>query len=77
MRRLLILSIQFVNKKQSFPIESKSHPELTEKGAYVYPYTVYTQSDVQFIIKYAKYRGIRVVPEFDGNSNFEFEKLIF
>ncbi|KAG7154026.1 beta-hexosaminidase subunit beta-like [Homarus americanus] len=48
---------------QSFPYESRIFPNLTE-GAYT-PRHVYTQRDVMDIVEYARYRGIRVIPEFD------------
>lgn len=55
---------------QSFPYTSTTFPELTAKGAYS-PAHVYTQEDVQQVINYALYRGIRVIPEFDtpGKKN--------
>ncbi|KAJ1905293.1 Glucosamine-6-phosphate isomerase (Glucosamine-6-phosphate deaminase) (GNPDA) (GlcN6P deaminase) [Coemansia sp. IMI 209127] len=48
----------------SWPIESKVHPELTEKGAYSNEMR-YSYEDVKKIINYAKNRAIRVMPEFD------------
>eukprot|EP01084_Bolivina_argentea_P020345 37837_1 len=52
-----------VTDSPSFPIESKLFPNLWN-GAYS-NYERFTQSDVAAIVKYAKYRGIRVMPEFD------------
>jgi len=47
----------------SFPFYSKSHPELSQKGAY--PNRIYYPSNITDIITFAKSYGIRVIPEFD------------
>eukprot|EP01028_Stygiella_incarcerata_P005243 TRINITY_DN2232_c0_g1_i1.p1 TRINITY_DN2232_c0_g1~~TRINITY_DN2232_c0_g1_i1.p1 ORF type:complete len:526 (+),score=134.67 TRINITY_DN2232_c0_g1_i1:106-1683(+) len=49
---------------QSFPIESKTYPLLSQKGAYA-PQAVFTAEEVSDFVDYAKKRGIRVVPEID------------
>ncbi|XP_069080002.1 beta-hexosaminidase subunit beta isoform X2 [Pleurodeles waltl] len=50
---------------QSFPYQSVTFPELSDMGSYQ-PYThVYTPVDVRLVVEYARFRGIRVVPEFD------------
>jgi len=47
---------------QGFRIESKTHPELVEKGS---DGNYFTQEQMRGLIAYATARGIRVVPEFD------------
>ena len=47
---------------QGFRVESKIYPKLHELGSNG---DYYTQKDIQQIVKYARDRGIRVIPEFD------------
>ncbi|KAG0322105.1 hypothetical protein BGZ99_003526 [Dissophora globulifera] len=51
--------------QQSYPLVSKTFPELSAKGA-ERPDLVYTHEDVAAIIQYGEERGIRVLPEFDA-----------
>ena len=48
----------------SFPYESLFYPELSKIGAY-HPKYVYTVSDQQRLVEYARLRGIRVIVELD------------
>ncbi|KAJ1989026.1 Glucosamine-6-phosphate isomerase (Glucosamine-6-phosphate deaminase) (GNPDA) (GlcN6P deaminase) [Coemansia spiralis] len=49
---------------QSWPVESRTFPDLQKNGAYSAQQT-YSYNDVNNVIAYAKERGIRVIPEFD------------
>jgi hexosaminidase len=51
-----------LSEDQGFRIESKTHPELQERGSDGH---FFTQVQIRTIIDYAAARGIRVVPEFD------------
>lgn len=50
---------------QSFPYESETYPDLSEKGAYTSD-EVYSQTDIAELIEFARQRGIRVLVEFDS-----------
>ncbi|KAF2899729.1 hypothetical protein ILUMI_06455 [Ignelater luminosus] len=57
-----------ITDTHSFPYVSTSRPELSQIGAYSKK-KVYTPSDVEEIVKYAKERGVRVLPEFDAPAH--------
>ncbi|XP_066144169.1 chitooligosaccharidolytic beta-N-acetylglucosaminidase-like [Euwallacea fornicatus] len=52
----------------SFPYVSKTHPEMSENGAYTSA-KVYTDVMIKNIVEYARVRGIRVVPELDSPAH--------
>ncbi|KAG2237180.1 glycoside hydrolase superfamily [Thamnidium elegans] len=49
---------------QAWPFYFKSHPELSEKGAYSEEET-YSSKDIKTIIKYGQSRGVRIILEID------------
>ncbi|XP_046411692.1 chitooligosaccharidolytic beta-N-acetylglucosaminidase [Neodiprion fabricii] len=53
-----------VTDSQSFPIEIKRVPAMTQYGAYSQA-KIYSTEDVKLILKYGKARGVRVIPELD------------
>ncbi|KAL0089561.1 glycoside hydrolase family 20 protein [Phycomyces blakesleeanus] len=53
-----------VTDSQSWPLYFKSHPELSEKGAYSSK-EVYSPKDVETIIRYGESRGVRLIVELD------------
>lgn len=53
-----------ISDSQSFPLLLKSHPELTMHSAYSMD-KIYKPEEVVDIVKYAKARGVRVIPEID------------
>lgn len=57
-----------ITDSQSFPMESKRLPEMHQNGAFS-KQEIYYQSDIDSIIKFAKYRGIRVVLELDAPAH--------
>jgi N-acetyl-beta-hexosaminidase len=57
----------------SFPLESKLFPELSQKGAYC-PTCIYTQADIKALVVFAQQHGVRIIPEMDipSHSGFQF-----
>lgn len=53
-----------ITDSQSMPLDLISRPELTKLGAYS-PDKIYTADDIKRIVKFAKIRGVQVIPEFD------------
>jgi hexosaminidase len=57
-----------ITDSHSFPMELKSHPELSKLGAYS-PYKVYSIKEIIDVVKYGKAHGVRVLPEFDAPAH--------
>lgn len=57
-----------ITDSQSFPMESKRLPQMSLYGAYSEE-KVYRTSEIESVIKYAKYRGIRVILELDSPAH--------
>lgn len=57
-----------ITDSQSFPLVITTQPELSIVGAYS-PKKVYTPDDIKEIVKYARSRGVRVIPEFDAPAH--------
>lgn len=57
-----------ITDSQSFPLLVKSRPELAELGAYS-QHQIYTPEEIVDVVKYAKVRGVRVLPEFDAPAH--------
>lgn len=49
---------------ESFPWQLADLPGLADKGAFA-PEAVYTVGDIREVVEYARFRGIRVIPELD------------
>jgi hexosaminidase len=56
-----------ISDAQSFPLASLAVPELA-RGAWA-PAATYSLQDLHDIVRYAKYRGVRVVPEVDSPAH--------
>lgn len=54
-----------ISDDESFPLELKSHPEITKAGSYS-SNEIYSEADVKLIIERATSNGIRVIPEVDS-----------
>lgn len=54
--------------EESFPLQLDSFPEITEFAAYS-SREVYSKENVKEIVEYARYRGIRVIPEIDSPAH--------
>lgn len=57
-----------ITDSQSFPMETKRLPQMYFYGAFSED-KVYRKHDIDAIVKYAKYRGIRVIFEFDAPAH--------
>ncbi|XP_072394707.1 chitooligosaccharidolytic beta-N-acetylglucosaminidase-like [Diabrotica undecimpunctata] len=57
-----------ITDSHSFPYVSRSHPELSQLGAYS-PSKTYTAENIKEIVDYGKIRGVKIIPEFDAPAH--------
>ena len=57
-----------ITDSQSFPMESKRLPQMSFYGAFSED-KVYRKNEIESVIKYSKYRGIRVIMELDAPAH--------
>ena len=57
-----------ISDSHSFPLDLPSLPNMALYGAYS-PQEVYSADDVRELVKYARVRGIRILPEIDAPSH--------
>jgi hexosaminidase len=57
-----------ITDSQTFPMVTKSHPDLSRIGAYA-KNSVYQPKDIYEMVQYAKARGVLVIPEFDAPAH--------
>ena len=57
-----------ISDTQSFPLQLPSLPKFSEYGAYAED-MVYTEKQVQDLVKYADDRGVRIIPELDAPAH--------
>ncbi|XP_059612996.1 chitooligosaccharidolytic beta-N-acetylglucosaminidase-like [Phlebotomus argentipes] len=57
-----------ITDANSYPMRLKNFPDMARFGAYG-PDRVYTVEDMKEVVRFARVRGIRVIPEFDAPSH--------
>lgn len=57
-----------ITDSQSFPLEIPSLPNMTKYGAYTEK-SIYTSTNIEELVTYAKIRGVRLLMEIDGPSH--------
>lgn len=64
-----------MTKDQSLPYQKKVSPKLNQKGAFNSS-SVYTNKDILNVIKYARERGVRVIPEYVPSHAHAYPNII-
>lgn len=67
MNKLNILHLHLTDSN-TFPFHSKRVPQMSEYGA-LSPDQIYYAEDLQGFVRYAKVRGVKIVPELDAPSH--------